>query len=121
MGLALILASVALLIALAALAVPAGRTTAGRLTVYGTSLVATAVAAVVAGAHLLGGAETATVTLPLGLPWLGAHFRIDALTAFFVVVEFGGAVASLAYALGYGRHEEAPERVLPFLILVSPA
>ena len=52
--------------------------------------------------------------LPLGLPWIGAHFRLDALAAFFlVVVNLGGATASL-YALGYGRHEEAPHRVLPF-------
>ena len=54
------------------------------------------------------------MTLPLGLPWLGAHFRLDALSAFFlVVVNLGGAAASL-YALGYGRHEQAPQRVLPF-------
>ncbi len=52
--------------------------------------------------------------LPLGLPWLGAHFRIDALAAFFlVVVNLGGVAASL-FALGYGRHETAPHRVLPF-------
>ena len=54
------------------------------------------------------------MTLPLGLPWLGAHFRIDALAAFFlVVVNLGGAAASL-FALGYGRHEHSPQRVLPF-------
>ena len=49
-----------------------------------------------------------------GLPWTGAHFRIDALAAFFlVVVNLGGAGASL-FAIGYGRHEVAPGRVLPF-------
>ncbi len=54
------------------------------------------------------------VTLPFGLPWLGCTFRLDALAAFFlVVVNLGGAAASL-YALGYGRHESAPLRVLPF-------
>jgi formate hydrogenlyase subunit 3/multisubunit Na+/H+ antiporter MnhD subunit len=54
------------------------------------------------------------LVLPLGLPWLGAHFRLDALAAFFlVVVNLGGATASL-FGLGYGRHEEAPGRVLPF-------
>lgn len=58
------------------------------------------------------GAEN--VVLPLGLPWLGAHFALDALSAFFVfVVGFGGCVASF-YALGYGQHESAPARVLPF-------
>ena len=32
---------------------------------------------------------------------------------FLVVVNLGGAAASL-FALGYGRHEDAPQRVLPF-------
>src|SRR5205807_9484047 len=54
------------------------------------------------------------LVLPVGLPWVGAHLRLDALAAFFlVVVNLGGATASL-YGLGYGRHEEAPGRVLPF-------
>ena len=54
------------------------------------------------------------LTLPIGLPWLGAHFRLDALASFFlVVVNLGGASASL-YGLGYGHHEPAPHRVLPF-------
>ena len=48
------------------------------------------------------------------MPWIGAHFRLDALAAFFlVVVDLGAAAASL-FALGYGRHEGAPMRVLPF-------
>ena len=82
--------------------------------VYGGSLVVCSAALIAAGTHLLGVAEPAMVTLPLGLPWLGAHFRIDALSAFFlIVIELGGAAASL-YALGYGRHETAPQRVLPF-------
>ena len=52
--------------------------------------------------------------LPLGLPWIGAHFRLDALAAFFLaVVNLGGAAASV-YGLGYGQHEQAPRRVLPF-------
>ena len=57
---------------------------------------------------------TSQVILPVGLPWLGAHFRIDPLAAFFLlVVNLGGAAASL-YAIGYGRHEPEPHRVLPF-------
>jgi formate hydrogenlyase subunit 3/multisubunit Na+/H+ antiporter MnhD subunit len=51
---------------------------------------------------------------PLGLPWIGARFHLDALAdVFLVVVDVGGAIASL-YALGYGRHEPEPERALPF-------
>jgi hydrogenase-4 component B len=53
-------------------------------------------------------------TLPLGLPWIGAHLRLDALAALFLVlIGLGGAGASL-FAIGYGRHEHAPQRVLPF-------
>ena len=65
--------------------------------------------------QLVGDPTTASaLTLPLGLPWLGAHFRVDALAAFFLLVaNLGGAAASL-FALGYGRHEQAPLRVLPF-------
>ncbi len=55
-----------------------------------------------------------TVTLPLGIPWIGAHFRLDALAAaFLTLVNLGGFGASL-YGIGYGRHEERPRRVLPF-------
>ncbi|MFZ1908265.1 MAG: hydrogenase 4 subunit B, partial [Burkholderiales bacterium] len=47
-------------------------------------------------------------------PWLGAHFRLDALAAFFLVVVNLGAAGASLYGLGYGRHEESPGRVLPF-------
>ena len=53
-------------------------------------------------------------TLPVGVPWLGAHLRIDALSAFFLVVVDLGAMSASLFALGYGQHETAPERVLPF-------
>ena len=82
--------------------------------VYGTSLALTTVALVAALAHLVSWSDPGTLVLPLGLPWIGAHFRLDALAAFFLaVVNLGGAAAS-AYGLGYGRHEPAPARVLPF-------
>jgi len=97
------------------LAVAAGRSAAASGIVYGASLAVCVTALAAALFQLLGGAAVApAVTLPLGLPWLGAHFRMDALAAFFlVVVNLGGAAASF-YALGYGRHEPAPHRVLPF-------
>lgn len=82
---------------------------------YGASLVVTLTLCIVAALSLLGhdGAGSAVI-LPLGLPWLGAHFRIDSLSAFFlIVINLGGAAASM-FALGYGRHEEFPGRVLPF-------
>jgi formate hydrogenlyase subunit 3/multisubunit Na+/H+ antiporter MnhD subunit len=64
--------------------------------------------------ELLIGPEAAGLRLPVGLPWTGAHFRIDALSAFFLAVtNLGGAGASL-FAIGYGQHEASPGRVLPF-------
>ncbi len=54
------------------------------------------------------------LSLPLGLPGSGMHLRLDALASFFLVLTgLGGAGASL-FAIGYGRHEEEPARVLPF-------
>ncbi len=64
--------------------------------------------------HLLVVSTPVTFSLPLGLPWLGAHFRVDALAAWFlIVVNLGGTVASV-FAVGYGQHEREPIRVLPF-------
>src|SRR5690606_593170 len=59
-------------------------------------------------------AAPSSVSLPLGLPWIGAHFRMDALSSLFLVIVNLGAASASLYALGYGRHEEAPQRVLPF-------
>lgn len=60
------------------------------------------------------GAPPQSTTLPFGLPWIGMHFRIDALSAFFLaVVDLGGVAASI-YAIGYGAHEKEPGRILPF-------
>jgi len=58
--------------------------------------------------------QQASLRLPLGLPWTRANFHIDALSAFFLAVVNFGALAASIYALGYGRHEQSPERVLPF-------
>ena len=110
----LVLWCVAVLLAQAGLAIATARRPAATPIVYGTSLVVSLVLLADALVRLLSAGEPATATLALGLPWLGSHFRIDALAAFFlVVVNLGGASASL-YGIGYGRHETAPHRVLPF-------
>jgi formate hydrogenlyase subunit 3/multisubunit Na+/H+ antiporter MnhD subunit len=112
MTLTIALVCAAILLVLAALAV--GRSRAATPFVYGGCLVISLISLFAALAQLLGDAAPATLTLPLGLPWIGSHFRMDALAAFFLaVVDLGAAAASL-FALGYGRHEEAPQRVLPF-------
>jgi formate hydrogenlyase subunit 3/multisubunit Na+/H+ antiporter MnhD subunit len=87
----------------------------GSAVVYVASLILTSTLCVVALRNLLFLSHLEwTMTLPVGLPWLGAHFRLDPLASFFlVVVNLGGAAASL-FALGYGSHEQSPGRVLPF-------
>ncbi|GAB4187150.1 MAG: hydrogenase 4 subunit B [Thalassobaculales bacterium] len=113
-ALALILCCAAILLATAVLAVALGRRAAAGPVIYGAALAASALAGGLALAHLLTGAAPSLVTLPLGLPWLGAQFRLDGLAAFFLtVIGGGGAMASL-YGLGHGRHALASQRVLPF-------
>ena len=64
---------------------------------------------------LLGGnASHGELTLPFGLPWIGIHFALDALSSFFLILVDRGAVVASVYALGYGKHEHHPGRVLPF-------
>jgi formate hydrogenlyase subunit 3/multisubunit Na+/H+ antiporter MnhD subunit len=108
------LVCVAALFAIGLIAIAIGRSRAGTTVVYAASAVVTLAAFLFALAHLILASPAATITLPLGLPWIGAHFRVDALAAFFlIIVNLGGAIASL-YALGYGAHEASPLRVLPF-------
>jgi hydrogenase-4 component B len=103
---------VAGLLALAVVGGASARRPFARPVVYGGAFGLTAIV-VVAGLASLA-APPSAITLPLGLPWIGAHFRLDPLAALFLlVVDLGGAAASL-YALGYGRHETEPQRVLPF-------
>ena len=112
---ALQMTCVAALLGSAVLAIVLSRLGSATAVVYGATLVVSLIALIGSIRWLLGGTGGATdLTLPIGLPWLGAHFRLDALASFFlVVVNLGGASASL-YGLGYGRHEHAPHRVLPF-------
>src|SRR5262245_57967272 len=121
MALPVILASAAALIFISAVGLVLSRAAAGRILVYGASLAVSVAVLAVSVAALLAQDPEQVLTYPFGLPWLGAHFRLDALSAFFLaVVNLGGATASL-YALGYGRHEHAPQRVLPFYPLFLAA
>jgi len=110
---ATLLLVVGALLVLAALAVALSREARATALVYPAAAVMSATGFLVALAALLGNASSQLV-LPLGLPWIGAHFRVDALSAFFLAVVNLGGLAASVYAVGYGRHEEAPHRVLPF-------
>jgi hydrogenase-4 component B len=111
----LVLSCIAALLATGALAVPWARRPHGAGAIYGACLAACLIVMAIAlGQLTLGGFAPATATLPLGLPWIGARFRLDALAAFFLfVVNLCGAAASL-YGIGYGRRERTAGPVLPF-------
>ncbi len=90
------------------------RSPLGRPFVYGLAALANFTLLAVGLYALLNALAPVTTTLPLGLPWLGARFRLDALSALFLIVaNLGGAAASI-FGLGYGRHEHEQGRVLPF-------
>src|SRR4029079_6564717 len=82
---AVMLLRVVALLATSVVGVGFARSEAGRPLVYGASLIVTVFAFGTALSVLVGGSSTSSLSLPLGLPWLGAHFRIDALAAFFLV------------------------------------
>jgi len=114
MALGLALWCAAALLALGVVAVLLARSRSATTIIYSASLLLALALLANATHHLLANAAPDTTVLPLGLPWVGAHFRLDALAAaFLVIVNLGAAGASL-YGLGYGHHEISPSRVLPF-------
>jgi len=82
--------------------------------VYGLSALAAALSAGDAITFLATGATPEDALLPFGLPWLGAHFHADALSAFFLLAVGVAATLVSVFAVGYGRHETEPRRILPF-------
>ena len=114
MTVAIALSCSAVLLAIAAVAVFIARRPFAVPLVYGACCAASLVTLLAALHDMVAAPTPPTIVLPLGLPWLGAHFRLDALSAFFLAVVGLGAMAASLFALGYGRHEAAPQRVLPF-------
>lgn len=109
---AAVMACIVAWLLLSLFAVATVRTRSGTLVVYGGSLLVAVALLLAAGAAIP--AAVSRVTLPIGLPWMGGHLRLDALAGFFLmVVGLGGAASSL-FAIGHGRHEDQPQRVLPF-------
>lgn len=114
MPLTVALWSVAVLLSIAFLAMTGSRLRAASVVVYAACLAASLVNLISAALYLVNDSASLSARLPIGLPWIGANFCIDALAALFlVVINLGSAAVSL-FALGYGRHETAPGRVLPF-------
>jgi formate hydrogenlyase subunit 3/multisubunit Na+/H+ antiporter MnhD subunit len=114
-ALLLLAATLLCALAIAAPVVVGRRPTLARPIVYGGSAILCGGLLVVALTVLLFGSTPApVVVLPIGLPLTGAHFTLDPLAAFFLAIVDGGGLAASLYALGYGRHERHPGRVLPF-------
>jgi hydrogenase-4 component B len=114
----LIAAALAALPLLALLGLTAGRCEWSHRVVYGGSCLASLVLLIGGLAHL--GASPGTgpaVVLPFGLPWMEAHFRLDNLSALFMVIVDLSAAACGAYGIGYGLHVPEPRRVTPFFPL----
>src|SRR5215203_5968953 len=109
------LGCVLVLLVLAGAAIVVRRSPSGRRIIYAACLVVSSAACAGALAALVTGPADGTgLSLPLGLPWLGAHFRLDRLGAFFqLVVNLAVALASL-YALGYAVEGSDRARLLPF-------
>jgi formate hydrogenlyase subunit 3/multisubunit Na+/H+ antiporter MnhD subunit len=107
-------AAVGGLLALAVMGIAGNRSAALVRLVYGATGLLALLQAALALAWLLGGGPEPTLSLPFGLPWLQAHFRLDALSAFFVLVVDGLAALVSLFAVGYGTHEAEPARALPF-------
>lgn len=106
----------AALLGLAAASLLLSRTKQGISIFYALVVLVAGSAALSAAYALLQGNFT-TVSLPIGLPGTGARLRFDALaSAFALIANLSIAITSL-YAIGYGRHEETPLRVLPFYAL----
>jgi hydrogenase-4 component B len=112
--LTILLASVAAFLGLSLIAVAVARGSWATALIYGAAVLIS-IACLAAALTALATSSFSVASLPLGLPWIGAHFRLDGLSAFFIaVIDLSGAAASL-YAIGYGRHEASPSRVLPFV------
>ena len=76
MELTIVLNSVAALLLLSLRAVALHRWSLGFAVIYGVSLAISLTCLAVALLNLLAAGAIESVTLPLGLPWLGAHFRV---------------------------------------------
>ena len=121
--LGMVLCGVAVLLATGIVGVFVARRPHGATLVYLVAFLVCTMLVVAALRHLLTGALAVPESqlLPIGLPWIGAHFDLDLLAALFLLVtNLGGASASL-YGLGIGRHETAPSRVVPFFPLFVAA
>jgi len=114
----LIAAALSALLVLAVLGVLAGTEMWRHRVIYACTALASLVLLVGGLRHL--GASPGTgpaIILPIGLPWMHAHFRLDNLSALFMVVVNLGTTMASVYGIGYCAHLPEPRRVTPFFPL----
>ncbi|MCR6629705.1 MAG: hydrogenase 4 subunit B [Magnetospirillum sp.] len=110
----LIAAALLALPLLSLFAIVAGRKDGTHSIVYAGAFLS-ALALVSAGLEHLGNHwGPPTLVLPFGLPWLKAHFRVDNLSALFLLIVNVPAAAASAFAVGYSAHLRERRRVTPF-------
>jgi formate hydrogenlyase subunit 3/multisubunit Na+/H+ antiporter MnhD subunit len=103
---------------LALFALFAGRLRHSHAVVYAGCLWAALALAGSGLTHLAAPEEFAPkAVLPLGLPWISAHFRLDSLSAFFMIVVNVSAAAASLFGIGYGSHVPEKRRVTPLFPL----
>jgi hydrogenase-4 component B len=111
----LIAAALSALLALAVLGVAAGSEMWRHRLVYFCCMLASLVLLAGGLKHLGQSPGTGpAIVLPIGLPWMAAHLRLDNLSALFMVIVNLGAAATSAYGIGYCSHLPQPRRVTPF-------
>ena len=65
--------------------------------------------------RLVAGGEVTELSLPLGLPWIGSHFRLDDLSCFFLAAINLATAMIMLFATGYARRQVRPTRTLAAL------
>lgn len=103
-------------ILLAAISVPLTRFRNGSSVLYALAAVVSGLAMLSSMAALSRGVSLQAV-LPFGLPGTGMRLELDALSAVFSIIVNLAAILASIYAVGYGRFDPAPRRVLPFYCL----
>lgn len=102
-----------LLISVAAVAVRDDRRLLAIL-YYAAAGLCGATACLAIGAAVAGG-DPLSMALPLGVPWIFAHLRLDGLSAFFLALVHAAATIAFAYAAGYVKVQHDVARAAPFM------